>query len=111
MRSISGQFFIIQIMESANGKPAKVLHQQSVKVKYPSEINGFVDYELTNTQTIKDTSFVGGKLVVKENNEYQYLNLESKYLLSKKFCAKKEVTKEIIAAANSKPSSEAPRLY
>jgi hypothetical protein len=45
-------------MESANGKPAKVLHQQNVKVKYPSEINGFVEYPLDLNVAVKDTFFV-----------------------------------------------------
>lgn len=57
-KDIAGQFFLLQITESANGKPAKVLHQQSVKVRYPSEINGFVEYPLDMNIAVKDTFFV-----------------------------------------------------
>ncbi len=57
-KDISGQFFLLQIMESANGKPAKVLHQQSVRVRYASEINGFVEYPLDMNIAVKDTFFV-----------------------------------------------------
>lgn len=57
-KDISGQFFLLQILESANGKPAKVLHQQSVRVRYPSEINGFVEYPLDMNIAVKDTFFV-----------------------------------------------------
>ncbi|CAH0995739.1 hypothetical protein EMA8858_01864 [Emticicia aquatica] len=58
LKDISGQFFLLQIMESSNGKPTKVLHQQNVKVKYPSEINGFVEYPLDLNVAVKDTFFV-----------------------------------------------------
>lgn len=57
-KDISGQFFILQIMESANGKPAKILHQQSVKVRYSNDINGFVEYPLDMNIAVKDTFFV-----------------------------------------------------
>ncbi len=57
-KDISGQFFLLQIMESANGKPGKILHQQSVKVKYANEINGFVEYPLDLNIAVKDTFFV-----------------------------------------------------
>lgn len=57
-KDISGQFFLLQIMESANGKPAKVLHQQSVRVRYASDINGFVEYPLDMNIAVKDTFFV-----------------------------------------------------
>ncbi|GGD73203.1 hypothetical protein GCM10011514_41620 [Emticicia aquatilis] len=57
-KDISGQFFLLQIMESANGKPAKVLHQQSVKVKYANDINGFIEYPLDLNIAVKDTFFV-----------------------------------------------------
>ncbi len=57
-KDIAGQFFLLQITESANGKPAKVLHQQSVRVRYPSEINGFVEYPLDMNIAVKDTFFV-----------------------------------------------------
>ncbi len=57
-KDISGQFFLLQIMESANGKPAKVLHQQSVKVKYATDINGFIEYPLDQNIAVKDTFFV-----------------------------------------------------
>ena len=57
-KDIAGQFFLLQILESANGKPAKVLHQQSVRVRYPSEINGFVEYPLDMNIAVKDTFFV-----------------------------------------------------
>lgn len=57
-KDIAGQFFLLQITESANGKPAKVLHQQSVRVRYASEINGFVEYPLDMNIAVKDTFFV-----------------------------------------------------
>lgn len=57
-KDISGQFFLLQIMESANGKPGKILHQQSVKVKYANEINGFIEYPLDLNIAVKDTFFV-----------------------------------------------------
>ncbi len=57
-KDISGQFFLLQIMESANGKPSKVLHQQSVKVKYATDINGFIEYPLDQNIAVKDTFFV-----------------------------------------------------
>jgi len=57
-KDISGQFFLLQIMESANGKPSKILHQQSVKVRYATDINGFVEYPLDQNIAVKDTFFV-----------------------------------------------------
>ena len=57
-KDISGQFFILQIMESANGKPAKILHQQTVKVKYSPLINGFTEYPLEMNIAVKDTFYV-----------------------------------------------------
>ncbi|GAB2647992.1 hypothetical protein GCM10027035_47060 [Emticicia sediminis] len=57
-KDIAGQFFLLQITESTNGKPAKILHQQSVRVRYPSEINGFVEYPLDMNIAVKDTFFV-----------------------------------------------------
>ncbi|MFN3488135.1 MAG: T9SS type A sorting domain-containing protein [Emticicia sp.] len=57
-KDISGQFFLLQIMESAKGKPAKILHQQSLKVRYASDINGFVEYPLDMNIAVKDTFFV-----------------------------------------------------
>ncbi|AFK04343.1 hypothetical protein Emtol_3214 [Emticicia oligotrophica DSM 17448] len=57
-KDISGQFFLLQILESTNGKPGKPLHQQSVKVKYPNDINGFVEYPLDQNIAVKDTFFV-----------------------------------------------------
>lgn len=57
-RDISGQFFLIQIMESAGGKPGKVLHQQSAKVQYSPEVNGFTEYQLDLNVAVKDTFYV-----------------------------------------------------
>ncbi|MDZ7935885.1 MAG: T9SS type A sorting domain-containing protein [Emticicia sp.] len=57
-KDISGQFFLLQITESANGKPAKILHQQSVRVRYASDINGFIEYPLDMNIAVKDTFFV-----------------------------------------------------
>jgi hypothetical protein len=57
-KDISGQFFLLQILESTNGKPSKVLHQQSVKVRYATDINGFIEYQLDQNIAVKDTFFV-----------------------------------------------------
>lgn len=57
-KDISGQFFLIQIMESAGGKPGKMLHQQSAKVKYSPEVNGFTEYQLDLNVAVKDTFYV-----------------------------------------------------
>lgn len=79
-KDITGQTFLLQIMNSANGKPAKVLHQQSVKVAYPSSINGFVKYELTNTNTVKDTSktAAGEPPIVKDSTIISNANIAVK---------------------------------
>lgn len=57
-KDISGQFFLLQVSESKNGVPGKILHQQNVKVKYPTEINGFTEYPLDLNIAVKDTFFV-----------------------------------------------------
>ncbi len=57
-KDISGQFFQIQILESTKGIPGKVLHQQSAKVQYSPEINGFTEYQLDLNVAIKDTFYV-----------------------------------------------------
>jgi hypothetical protein len=57
-KDISGQFFLLQILESANGKPSKILHQQSIKVRYSTEINGFIEYPLEQNIAVKDTFFI-----------------------------------------------------
>jgi hypothetical protein len=57
-KDISGQFFLLQVSESKNGVPGKILHQQNVKVKYPTEINGFTEYPLDLNVAVKDTFFV-----------------------------------------------------
>lgn len=57
-KDISGQFFQIQILESAGGKPGKILHQQSAKVKYSPDINGFTEYQLDFKIAVKDTFYV-----------------------------------------------------
>lgn len=57
-KDISGQFFLFQILESAGGKPGKLLHQQSAKVKYSPEINGFTEYQLDLNIAVKDTFYV-----------------------------------------------------
>ena len=57
-KDISGQFFLFQILESAGGKPGKVLHQQSAKVIYTTEINGFTEYQLDLNVAVKDTFYV-----------------------------------------------------
>jgi hypothetical protein len=53
-------------MESANGKPAKVLHQQSVKVKYATDINGFIEYPLDQNIAVKDTFYVSWTKVTED---------------------------------------------
>lgn len=57
-KDISGQFFLLQVSESKNGVPGKILHQQNVKVKYSTEINGFIEYPLDINVAVKDTFFV-----------------------------------------------------
>ncbi len=57
-KDISGQFFLLQILESAGGKPGKILHQQSAKVKYSPNINGFTEYQLDLNIAVKDTFYV-----------------------------------------------------
>jgi hypothetical protein len=53
-------------MESANGKPSKVLHQQSIKVKYSTEINGFIEYPLEQNIAVKDTFFISWTKVTED---------------------------------------------
>ena len=57
-KDISGQFFLFQIMESAGGKPGKILHQQSAKIQYSPQINGFTEYQLDVNIAVKDTFYV-----------------------------------------------------
>jgi Secretion system C-terminal sorting domain len=57
-KDISGQFFLFQILESAGGKPGKILHQQSAKVQYSPKINGFTEYQLDLNVAVKDTFYV-----------------------------------------------------
>lgn len=57
-KDISGLFFLLQIHASENGKPGKILHQQNIKVQYPTKINGFTEYVLDMNVPVKDTFFV-----------------------------------------------------
>lgn len=58
-KNISGQNFTIQVWSSANGKPNQVIHQQSVRLSYPTTRNGFVDYPFSNGVAVTDTFYVG----------------------------------------------------
>lgn len=107
-KDISGQFFILQIMESAKGKPGKILHQQSVKVKYPSEINGFVDYELTNSQTVKDSSIVNNKLVVKDSTIISNANVAVKDTF---FVAWTKINEDVIGVGVDKNTDFGSNIY
>lgn len=57
-KDISGQFFLLQIMESAGGIPGKIIHEQSIKVAYGKGINGFTEYPLNRNIALKDTFYV-----------------------------------------------------
>ena len=58
-KDLSGQGFTIQVWSNREGKPDRVIHQQSVAVKYASDRNGFVEYEFTNGVAVTDTFYVG----------------------------------------------------
>ncbi|GAB3520065.1 hypothetical protein GCM10027442_42520 [Emticicia fontis] len=66
---IGKQYFILQILESAKGKPGKVLHQESgdsVFVVYGKTPNYFNLYKLKQNVAIKDTFYVAWTKVTQE---------------------------------------------
>jgi len=64
--SSGGQYFLLQILESDKGKPGKTLHQQSIRVKYGTEVNHFEEYLLNQNIAVKDTFYVAWTKVTQE---------------------------------------------
>ncbi|MCF0050169.1 T9SS type A sorting domain-containing protein [Dyadobacter sp. LJ53] len=58
-KDVSGQGFTIQIFDSKNGKPDKLIAQRSVGARYPAQRNGFIDYAFSTPVAVPDTFYVG----------------------------------------------------
>ncbi|GAB3172519.1 hypothetical protein GCM10027291_27470 [Telluribacter humicola] len=58
-RNQTGQAFTIQVWNSTNGRPDRVVHQQSVRASYGTTRNGYVDFPFTNGVAVTDTFYVG----------------------------------------------------
>ncbi|WP_247231736.1 T9SS type A sorting domain-containing protein [Telluribacter sp. SYSU D00476] len=58
-RNQTGQAFTIQVWNSSNGRPDRVVHQQSVRASYGTTRNGYVDFPFANGVAVTDTFYVG----------------------------------------------------
>lgn len=58
-RNQTGQAFTIQVWNSSNGQPDRVVHQQSVRASYGTTRNGYVDFPFANGVAVTDTFYVG----------------------------------------------------
>ncbi|MFN8355243.1 MAG: T9SS type A sorting domain-containing protein [Spirosomataceae bacterium] len=58
-QDISGQSFVIQVLDSDKGKPNKILYQRAFTAQYPTTPDGFIEYAFDKAVAVKDTFYVG----------------------------------------------------
>lgn len=98
-KDISGQLFLVQIMESANGKPGKILHQQSDTIRYSPTISGFREYSLISRNIVKDTLKIDGKVIVKDSIILANANIAVKDTF---FVAWSKITEDVVGVGVDK---------
>lgn len=56
---VSEQVFTIQVWSNKNGKPDRILYQQSATVNYANTRNGFTDFKFNSGVAVPDTFYIG----------------------------------------------------
>lgn len=66
-KELKDESFLIQILDSKNGKPADVLAQQAFTANYPAMINGFVEYKLKQAVPVNGVFYVAWTRIGENN--------------------------------------------
>lgn len=58
-QDVTGQSFVVQVLDSDKGKPNKILYQRAFQAKYPDTPDGLIEYAFDKEVAVRDTFYIG----------------------------------------------------
>jgi hypothetical protein len=100
LTNIEGQPFTILVWDDDNGKPGNIIAQQSFKVKYPANRNGFTNFEFDYGVPVRNTVYVGWLQI---SQDYIGVGLDKNYKRENKIFT--NTSREWVAYSDTKKDS------